>query len=164
MDPTTRRELIERYKDGYRVVMEALHGATDEELDARPAPGDWTAREVAQHLADSEMTSAIRLRRLLAEDHPAIDGYDEEQFARRLYYDRPIDTSLEALRAARASSASILERLSEEQWAREGTHSESGRYSVETWLELYAAHAHDHAAQIRRARAALATATTVAIR
>lgn len=164
MDPTTRRELIERYKDGYRVVMEALHGATDEELDARPAPGDWTAREVAHHLADSEMTSAIRLRRLLAEDHPAIDGYDEAEFARRLYYDRPIDTSLEALRAARASSASILERLSEEQWAREGTHSESGRYSVETWLELYAAHAHDHAAQIRRARAALATATATASR
>lgn len=164
MDPTTRRELIERYKDGYRVVMEALHGATDEELDARPAPGDWTAREVAHHLADSEMTSAIRLRRLLAEEHPAIDGYDEAEFARRLYYDRPIDTSLEALRAARASCASILERLSEEQWAREGTHSESGRYSVETWLELYAAHAHDHAAQIRRARAALATATATASR
>ena len=160
MEPTTRRELIERYKDGYRVVTEALRGATEEELDARPAPADWTAREVAHHLADSEMTSAIRLRRLLAEDHPVIDGYDEEEFARRLYYDRPIDTSLEALRAARESSASLLERLTEQQWTREGTHSQSGRYSVETWLEVYAAHAHDHAAQIRRARAALATATT----
>ena len=157
MEPTTRRELIERYKEGYRVVMEALHGATEAELDARRAPGDWTAREVAHHLAESEMTSAIRLRRLLAEDHPAIDGYDEEEFARRLYYDRPIDTSLEALRAARASSASILERLTEQQWAREGTHSESGRYTVETWLEIYAAHAHDHAAQIRRARSASVT-------
>jgi isopenicillin N synthase-like dioxygenase len=35
---------------------------------------------------------------------------------------------------------------------RAGTHTESGRYSVEDWLRIYAAHAHNHAAQIRRAR------------
>jgi hypothetical protein len=44
--------------------------------------------------------------------------------------------------------------MSEADWAREGTHSESGRYSMDTWLEIYAVHAHNHAAQIRRARAA----------
>jgi hypothetical protein len=33
-------------------------------------------------------------------------------------------------------------------------YSESGRYSVERWLEIYAHHAHNHADQIRRARAA----------
>ena len=38
----TRKKLIDQYKDGYRVVAEALVGATDEELDARPAPGKWT--------------------------------------------------------------------------------------------------------------------------
>ena len=44
--------------------------------------------------------------------------------------------------------------MSEADWAREGTHSESGRYTMDTWLEIYASHAHNHAAQIRRARAA----------
>ncbi len=154
MDETTRRSLIDRYKDGYRAVTEALAGITDRELDARPGPDEWTPREIVHHLADSEMTSAIRLRRLLAEDHPTIVGYDEQEFARRLHYDRPIESSLEALRAARRSTADILERLTEAEWAREGTHSESGRYSVEDWLEIYAAHALDHAAQIRAARSA----------
>ena len=42
-------------------------------------------------------------------------------------------------------------------WLREGTHSESGRYSVETWLRIYAEHAHRHARQIREARAAAVT-------
>jgi hypothetical protein len=135
-------------------VAEALRGVTEAELDARPAADEWTAREVVHHLADSEMTSAIRLRRLLAEDRPSIDGYDEREFARRLHYDRPIDASLEAVQAARAATAEILGRLCEADWAREGTHSESGRYTVEGWLEIYAAHAHDHADQIRRARAA----------
>ena len=81
-----------------------------------------------------------------------LTGYDEEEFARRLYYDRPIDASLEVLKAVRSASAAILHRLNEEEWAREGTHSESGRYTVEDWLRIYAAHAHDHATQIRRAR------------
>ena len=154
MDETTRRALIERYKDGHRVVTEALAGITDAELDARPGPDEWSPRKIVHHLADSELTSAIRLRRLLAEDRPTIAGYDEQEFARRLHYDRPIAASLEALAAARRSTAEILDRLSPAQWAREGTHTESGRYTVEGWLEIYAAHAHDHAEQIRRARAA----------
>src|SRR5438270_13545620 len=62
--PTERRALIDRYAHGHQAVLEALSGATDAELDARPAEG-WSAREVVHHLADSEMTSAIRLRRLL---------------------------------------------------------------------------------------------------
>jgi hypothetical protein len=98
------------------------------------------------------MTSAIRLRRLVAEDDPRIDGYDEAEFARRLHYDeRPIDASLEAMDAARRASLDLLRHLTEDEWQRSGTHSESGAYSVEEWLRIYAAHAHDHADQIRRA-------------
>jgi len=82
------------------VLTEALDGITKSELDARPGPNDWTAREVAHHMADSEMTSAIRLRRLLAEDEPTIAGYDQEEFARRLFYgERPIEASIEAISA-----------------------------------------------------------------
>ena len=152
MDPQERSNLINQYKDGYRVVAEALVGATDEELDARPAPAKWTAREIVHHLADSEMTSAIRLRLLIAVDTPQIVGYDQDEFARRLYYDRPIEASIEAFKAARRTTAEILERMSEAEWAREGTHSEHGRYTIPRWLEIYASHAHKHAEQIRVAR------------
>ena len=155
MDETTRRALIERYQDGPDEVERALAGITDRELDARPGPDDWTPREIVHHLADSEMTSAIRLRRLLAEDRPTIHGYDEVAFARTLHYgQRPIAPSLDAFRAARASTATLLAHLTADDWTREGTHTESGRYTVEEWLTIYAAHAHDHADQIRRARQA----------
>jgi hypothetical protein len=154
MDHTTRSALIARYRAGYGEVVRALEGATGADLDARPAPGKWTSREIVHHLADSEMTSAIRLRRLVAEDQPVIQGYDQEEFARRLYYDRPIDASLAAFKAARETTAEILDRMTDAEWAREGTHTESGRYSVWRWLEIYADHAHDHAQQIRRARLA----------
>ena len=103
------------------------------------------------HTADSELTSAIRLRRLIAEDEPDVGAYDEELFARRLHYDRPLDASLAAIRAARESTAEILDRLDEADWARGGTHPEHGRYTVETWLRVYAEHCHEHAEQLRRA-------------
>jgi hypothetical protein len=154
MDAQTRKRLIDQYKDGYRAVADALAGATDVELDAHPAPGKWSAREIVHHLADSEMTSAIRLRLLLATERPTISGYDENEFARRLHYERPIKASLAALEAARRSTAEILDRMGESDWVREGTHTESGRYTMDTWLEIYAVHAHNHADQIRRARAA----------
>jgi hypothetical protein len=150
MDREERRMLIARYIDGPRVVEEAVARIGADGLDVRAEDG-WTAREIVHHLADSEMTSAIRLRRLIAEDRPEIVGYDEPEYARRLYYDRPVETSLAAVTAARVSTATILERLTEAEWQREGTHSESGRYTVEDWLRIYAAHAHDHAAQLLRA-------------
>jgi hypothetical protein len=137
MEPARRRALIEQY--------------SEDEFDARAADG-WTPREVAHHLADSETMSYIRLRRLLAETHPVIQGYDEPEYARRLHYDRPIASSLEVFRAVRVASAEPLESLSEDEWAREGTHSDSGPYTMDDWLEIYAAHAHDHAAQMLRAR------------
>jgi hypothetical protein len=148
-----RAALLERYRDGHRVVVEVLAGTTADELDAPPrAPDEWTARMVVNHLADSEMMSAMRLRRLIAEDDPVIEGYDEPTFARRLFYDdRPIEPALAALAAARATTLQILERLADDQWARTGIHTESGRYGVEDWLRIYGAHAHEHAAQIGRA-------------
>jgi DinB family protein len=151
MDKDQRDELIGKYRDGYRAVAEAVKGMSDEELDRRPEADDWTAREVVHHLADSEMRSALRLRRLLAEDEPQILGYDEQEYVRRLHYDRPIQASLGAFRAARESTAEILDRLAEDEWARQGTHSETGPYSVEMWLIIYSMHAHNHAGQIRRA-------------
>jgi hypothetical protein len=66
--------------------------------------------------------------------------------------DRPLEASLDALSAARRSTAELLDRMSEADWQRSGTHSESGRYSAERWLEIYAEHAHEHAEQIERAR------------
>ncbi|TMB88800.1 MAG: hypothetical protein E6J18_02055 [Chloroflexi bacterium] len=151
VDAQERKALVRQYRDGHRAVVEALRGLKDDELD-RSASNEWTPRTIVHHLADSEMTSAIRLRRLIAEDDPLIQGYDEAQFASRLTTDRPIEPSLEAMRWARESTAQILERLTDDDWLRAGTHSESGPYSVEDWLTIYANHGHDHAKQIERSR------------
>ena len=152
MTADERTRLIALYRDGYRAVVEAIHDLTEEQFDARPGAGRWTIREIVHHLADSEMTAAIRLRLLLTEDRPAIRGYDQDEFARRLHYDRPHESALQAFRYARETTAQLLEALTEAEWLREGTHTEVGAFSVEKWLETYGPHAHRHARQIVEAR------------
>jgi hypothetical protein len=154
VDSDERKKLVAQYRDGYAAIAEALLKITPEELECKPGPGRWSAREIIHHLADIEMTAAVRLRRLLAEDRPTIQGYDQDQFARRLHYDRPHETSLELFRWAREGTAELLERLTPEEWLREGVHTEAGPYGVEGWLKTYAGHAHRHARQIREARGA----------
>jgi len=58
MDAARRAELIARYRSGHAVIAESLAGIDEAGLDARPADGGWTPREVVHHTADSEMTSA----------------------------------------------------------------------------------------------------------
>ena len=82
MDAQERKKLIALYRDGYRAVVEVLHNITPEELDAKPAPGRWSARQIVHHLGDSEMTAAVRLRLLVAQDHPTIQGYDQDRVRR----------------------------------------------------------------------------------
>jgi hypothetical protein len=149
--PAERAALVETYRGGYAAVVAALDAAGPDQLDTA-ADGGWTPRQVVHHLADSEMTSAIRLRRLLAEDGAVISGYDEARFAQVLRYGtRPVDAALRALEASRATTTELLDTLTEAEWARTGTHTESGTYGVEDWLRVYAAHGADHAAQIRAA-------------
>ena len=151
-----RQALVAQYKAGYDEVARSLEGFPEAELSAHPIPGKWSASEIVQHLADSEMTSAIRLRLLLVEDSPEIKGYDQDAFSARLGYNqRDIAPALDAFRAARATTSQLLAMMTDDDWKREGTHTESGRYTTEDWLRIYAAHAHNHAAQIRRLREAL---------
>jgi hypothetical protein len=150
----SRQELIDRYAQGPTEVRLALDGISDAELAQRPAPGEWSPREIVHHLADSETNSYIRLRRLLAEDAPAIVGYDQDRWAQRLAYDGPVDAPLAVLDAVRAASTQLLHSLDAAAFQRAGTHDEHGAYSVAMWLDIYADHAHDHAEQIRRCRQA----------
>ena len=151
-----RHALIAQYKAGVAEVMQALEGFPAGQLTARPIPGKWSAAEIVHHLADSEMQSAIRIRRLLTEAHPVIQGYDQAEWAQRLRYtERPLGPALAAFRAARETTAQLLDAMTEADWRRLGWHTESGSYHSERWLEIYAAHAHGHAAQIRRLRETL---------
>jgi len=156
MTVTERNALIAQYADGVREVEDALAGFPADALTAHPIPGKWSAREIVHHLGDSEPNGALRLRRLLAQEHAVLDGYDQDEWTRRLRYnERDHGPAMEAFRAARANTLPLLRSLGDAEWMRTGWHTESGVYTVERWLGVYGVHAHGHAGQIRRLREAL---------
>jgi len=156
MTSEEKNRLIAQYAAGCGEVEAALEAFPPGSIAAHPFPGKWSAREIVHHLADSESISAQRLRRLLAEDHAVIQGYDQEAYAVLLRYNlREHAPALDFFRAARATSLQLLREMSDEDWKRCAWHTESGLYSAATWLQIYAVHAHNHAGQIARLKAAL---------
>jgi hypothetical protein len=146
---TERASLIDQYADGPRRLRAALATVPKEALQWRPKPGEWSAHEVVVHCSDSETQSASRIRVVLSEKDPVIHGYDEAQWARDFdYHAHPIDVALATVDAVRANTAALLRRLPEAAWSKVGRHTETGRYTAEDWLTIYADHLENHARQI----------------
>ena len=144
-------------------IASAYEAATKEFLDiALSVPADklddndgenWSSRQVIHHCADSEAQSYARLRRLVAEPNPVIQGYDENLWAKDQtlgYTELPIENSIAVFTAVRAASLDIIKRLKPEQLELSGTHTEAGQYSIKRWLETYTRHANNHADQIKQ--------------
>jgi hypothetical protein len=156
--PMTQKEremLIEQYARGPERVRQALGRLPAAALRFRPGEGKWSAHEVVVHCADSETNAALRIRYLLAEKEPLIVGYDQDVWARDFdYHGQSLEDALATTTLARSRTVPLLRRMTEADWARAGRHTESGSYTAEDWLRIYAAHLEGHAAQIERNLAA----------
>jgi len=144
-------DAVNSYAQATAEFLNVANELTESQLDASHS-GGWSARQVIHHVADSEAQSYARLRRLIAEPGTQIQGYDEASWGENEtlgYKDLPIANSLDVFKAVRASSLEIVKRLTPAQLDNSGTHSESGEYTIKTWLETYINHPLEHAAQIR---------------
>ena len=140
-------------------VLEELDGWLDRRFSGVPeaslrrpeAPGKWSAADVVQHLADSELVLGFRMRMILTEDRPAIQGYDQDKWAGTLRYPEvPLAESRAQLRALRAANLRVLRRLGPADLQRVGMHSERGPESLGHLIKLMGAHDLVHRRQIDR--------------
>ena len=146
-----RAALVEQYARGPERIRGALEKVPPEALQWRPAPGAWSVHEVVVHCADSEANAALRIRYLVAEKKPLIVGYDQDAWSRLFdYHAQPLEEALAAAVSARDRTVPLLRRMTDADWAKAGRHTESGPYSAEDWLRIYAAHLEGHARQIER--------------
>ncbi len=133
---------------------QAIAGLSDEQLRRPEAPGKWSIVHVLQHLADSDLVWAWRVRLILAHDRPTITGYDQDLWAEGLHYgDADPRQALETFNVVRAANLRLLERATPDDMARVGVHSERGEESVGHLCRLYAGHDRLHLNQIARIRA-----------
>jgi hypothetical protein len=142
---------VNSYAQATKEFLSVANELTESQLDSSHS-GGWSARQIIHHVADSEAQSYARLRRLIAEPGTQIQGYDEASWGENKtlgYKDLPIAQSLEVFKAVRASSLEIIKRLTPTQLDNLCTHSESGEYTIKTWLETYISHPLEHAEQIK---------------
>ena len=153
--PAEREELIRRYEQGPARLKAALAKVPAEARKWRPGEGKWSVHEVICHCGDSEANGSLRIRYLAAEEDPLIVGYDQARWARTLdYHSAPLEPALAVVEAVRANTAALLRRLPEKAWSAVARHTESGRYTAEDWLNVYAEHLEKHSGQIERNLAA----------
>ncbi|GAB5535908.1 MAG: putative metal-dependent hydrolase [Rubricoccaceae bacterium] len=113
--------------------------------------GKWSAADVIHHLADSDVVWSVRLRRVLAEERPALDGYNQDLWASTLGYShRPVGPSVELFGAARRMTLSLIAAATSENLQRVGVHGERGDESIAEMIRLYAGHDVAHRNQIER--------------
>lgn len=150
--PEQRAALIANIRALPDLLAAAVSSWNDAQLDYRPAPEEWSARQIIHHVADSHMNAFIRMKLALAEDTPTIKPYDQEVWAEMVdTLESPIEDSLLILDGLHARWVLLWESLSDPQFAHVYYHPESQRQvTLDEHLAYYSEHGLSHIQQIDR--------------
>ena len=150
MPPATRSAKIAAYGSAYETLVAGLREFPKEMWHFRDEHGCWSIHEHLVHIADSEVNSYIRCRRLIAEPGEALMAYDENGWASALgYAERSAEDALDLFRILRRQTYDLIKELAEPTWANTCFHPENGDMTLDDWLEVYAAHIPEHLQYMR---------------
>jgi hypothetical protein len=159
--PLPASELIARFRVGVERFDRRVFELADAQLDTAFRPdagvGRWPVRVLLGHLADAELSFVQRLRRVVAEDGPVLEAWDEEAFIDRGLYgtpetgpQHPVGAYVAAVHTLRAWIGPWLGTLPAADFARQGLHSVRGPISFRTILEYDTWHLEHHAWYLNR--------------
>ena len=127
----------------------SIEGLTTEQLETPYRDGGWTVRQVVHHVPDSHMNAYTRFKLALTEENPTIKPYAEDGWATLPDVACvPVDVSLALLDALHARWVGLLRSLTPSDFARTFQHPESGPFSLDRALAMYAWHGRHHVAHI----------------
>jgi DinB family protein len=146
IDPARIADLLEAAAATILAELEAL----GPEARWRPAPGEWSANECLGHLLEAERRGFNgRIRRILAEDKPVLQGWDQVgvAVARRDHERLPVELLAEFL-PLRADSIDLVRSLRAEDLSRTGMHDRVGELAIGDLLGEWVHHDRNHIRQI----------------
>lgn len=104
----------------------------------RPAPSVWSPLEYACHVRDVFRRFDERLQRMLTEDDPLFENWDQDATAVADRYGEqdPATVAVELRRAAE-SFGELLGRLTAQEWQRAGRRSDGATFTVESFARYF---------------------------
>ncbi|MBV9215749.1 MAG: bacillithiol transferase BstA [Acidobacteria bacterium] len=148
-----RLERVQTIRELPTRLRAAVEGLTFEQLDTEYRPGGWTVRQTVHHVPDSHMNSLTRFKLALTEDEtPTIRPYYEDRWAELGDSRLPIDVSLRLITAIHERWVALLGSMSEADYKKKFIHPETGEWTLEAALALYAWHSKHHTAHITSLR------------
>jgi hypothetical protein len=137
-------------------VRAMFEGLDDAPIRQPERTGKWSMIEVAHHLADSDLVVGVRVRMIVAQDRPPIVAYDQDLWVANLHYRQAaLSDVLTQLTVMRDANVRLARKLTTEELARIGIHSERGAESAGYLLRLVAGHDLVHLDQLARIRRAV---------
>jgi uncharacterized damage-inducible protein DinB len=134
-------------------LLQAIRGLPPQQLRKPEREGKWSIVQILQHLADTEVVWAWRMRVVLAQDRAPLTGYDQDLWAQRLHYEEadPAE-AIEVFTVLRRSNLRLVARATPAELKQVGVHVERGEESLELLRRLHAGHDLLHLQQIDRVR------------
>ena len=144
---------IERYEMAPSLVIAALKGLDEAQMQQIPTEGEWSIHEIVIHLADSETMGYWRIRKTLAEAGSTLPIYNEAAWAQKLsYHSQERALALALFSSLRASTTALLRSLPAASWELTSNHPEHGKIMVYDLFNIYLEHGEIHLQQIERVK------------
>ncbi|WP_436951443.1 YfiT family bacillithiol transferase [Staphylococcus xylosus] len=136
---------IDNYTRRLRDVVENI---TEEELNKTYRDGSWNVRQLAHHIADSQLNMYQRLKLALTDNNPTVPPFNQEEWVELEDSLAPIEYSLQMLDGINARIVALGNHIDKDQLERKFTLKDSGEITVATKLAKLAWHENHHLAHI----------------
>lgn len=137
----------------------ALDSLSDAQACFRPAPGEWSIKEVIGHLNDVERVFSYRLLRISRADATPLPGFEQEEYVRAACFDDiPLNDLLREFEYLRRANILAIGQLTEAALERRGTAS-GMPVSVRALIYMLVGHVDHHLASLHEQYILLALKT-----
>jgi DinB superfamily len=145
-----RRKMLESFGRAPALLTVVLRQLPKKMWLYKPTADRWSIHEIIVHLADSEASSYVRCRLLIAEPEKPSSEFDPALWAGTLgYFHQSTREALEIIRRLRRMTYQLLVTLPEVVWLHRLDHPTEGEMSLEKWIERQERHIPHHIEQMK---------------
>ena len=144
------RKDLESFGFGPNLLQAALRQFPKKMWCYQTSADRWSIHDIIIHLADSEASTYVRCRRIIAEPGSMILKFDGERWAKSLgYFNQSAREALDIIFYLRKSTHKLLCSLPDHVWEHGVVHPRVGQITLRKWISIQEHHIPHHIDQMR---------------